>query len=284
MNTKNLLTTFSEDDIKSFLPEMKIGLLATVNPQGKPHVSLISSIIASSPTQMAFGQFMEGLSKEYIKENPKTGFLIMSLDKQVWRGKATYTHALTSGEEFDFYNNIPMFRYNSYFGIHTVHYMDLLNHSGKSALPMGKVIWAAILSTIARTLAKKENKAEVINPWTRAFMNKLDNLKFLAYVDADGYPVLIPAIQTQTLDSSRLLFSTAVYGADLKQIPAGTSLAVFGMTLNMEDVLLRGEYKGIQTIAGLPCGIVEIDYVYNGMPPVPGQVYPPIPLKAVTKF
>jgi uncharacterized pyridoxamine 5'-phosphate oxidase family protein len=284
MTSNSLLTTFSEDDIKNFLPEMKIGLLATINPDGKPHVSLISSIIACSPTQMAFGQFMEGVSKAHIKENPKTGFLIMSLDKQVWRGKATYTHALTSGEEYDFYNNIPMFRYNSYFGIHTVHYMDLLNHSGKSHLPMGKVIWAAILSTIARTLGKKENKAEVINIWTRAFMNKLDNLKFLCYVDDDGYPVLIPAIQTQTLDSNRLLFSTAVYGDDLKKIPAGTSLAVFGMTLDMEDVLLRGEYLGIQPLAGLPCGIVEIDWVYNPMPPIPGQVYPPVPLKAVTKF
>ncbi|MBI9050597.1 MAG: hypothetical protein JEZ00_14345 [Anaerolineaceae bacterium] len=96
--------------------------------------------------------------------------------------------------------------------------------------------------------------------------------------------MLIPAIQTQTLDSNRLLFSSAVYGDDLKQIPAGNSLAGFGMTLNMEDVLLRGQYQGIQRIGGLPCGVIEIDWVYNAMPPVPGQIYPPIPIKTVTEF
>jgi len=34
----------------------------------------------------------------------------------------------------------------------------------------------------------------------RGFLNKLDNLKFLCYIGADGYPVLIPAIQTQRMD------------------------------------------------------------------------------------
>ena len=41
---------------------------------------------------MCFGQFTEGMSKKHILTNPKTGFLIMSLDKNIWRGKATYTH------------------------------------------------------------------------------------------------------------------------------------------------------------------------------------------------
>ena len=45
---------------------MKIGLLATVTPEGLPHVTLISSLMACAPQQLAFGQFTEGFSKQHI--------------------------------------------------------------------------------------------------------------------------------------------------------------------------------------------------------------------------
>ena len=284
MTMNALQTSFTEQDIQNFLPEMKIGLLGTVNPQGEPHLTLISSIIASSPTQMAFGQFIEGVSKDYIRQNPKVGFLIMGLNKHLWTGKASFTHTAKAGKEYDFYNNIPMFRYNAYFGVHTVYYMDLVGQSGESALPMNTIIWAAMLSMMARTLGRLPQEHQVFNTWTRGFLNKIDNLKFLSYVAEDGHPVIIPSIQAQTLDAGRVLFSTAVYGEALRAIPAGCRLAVFGMSLSMEDVLMRGTYQGIRRIGGVQCGVVDVDWVYNAMPPVPGQVYPPVPLQAVKEF
>ena len=54
------LTTFSETDIQNTQPAMKVGLLATVNPEGMPHVTLISSLMACGPAQLCFGQFTEG--------------------------------------------------------------------------------------------------------------------------------------------------------------------------------------------------------------------------------
>jgi hypothetical protein len=280
----NLLTSFSPADIESTQPAMKIGLLATVTPEGLPHVTLISSLMACAPQQIAFGQFTEGFSKQHILNNPKTGFLIMSLDKNLWRGKATFTHSAKSGPEYNYYNNVPMFRYNAYFGVNTVYYLDLLSQTGKSPLPMNWIIFAAVQTMLARTLESKPGQKDVLNPWTRAFLDKLDNLKFLAYVGADGYPMIIPTIQAQSLDKQHVLFSTSVYTDELESIPAGVNLAVFGMALTMEDVLLRGKYLGIRRVGGFKAGVVEIDWVYNPMPPVPGQVYPPVELKAVTKF
>lgn len=277
-------TTFSEEDIRSTQPAMKIGLLATVTPEGLPHVTLLSSLMACGPAQLCFGQFTEGFSKKHILANPKTGFLIMSLDKNLWRGKATYTHCAKSGKEYDYYNNVPMFRYNAYFGVHTVYYLDLVAHSGKSPLPMNKIVFAAIQTMLARTLGRKPGKRSVLNGWTRAFLDKIDNLKFLSYVGADGYPVLIPAIQAQSLDAQHVLFSPSVYADEMQAIPAGVPLAVFGMALTMEDVLLRGTYQGIRRVGGFKAGAVEVEWVYNPMPPVPGQVYPPVALKAVSEF
>lgn len=277
-------TAFSDEDIQATQPAMKIGLLATITPEGLPHLTLITTLMACASTQLSWGQFTEGLSKQYILQNPKTGFLIMSLDRQMWYGKATFTHTARKGREYDFYNNTPMFRYNAYFGVHTVYYMDLVAHNGKQPLPMGKIITAAILTMLARSLASQESGEQVMNDWTRRLMNKMDNLKFLAYVDEDGYPVILPLIQAQCLNASRLVFSTVAYGNELRSIPIGTPVAVFGMALTMEDVLLRGTYLGVGRRAGVQTGSVAIDWVYNAMPPVPGQVYPPLPLEAVRQF
>jgi len=284
MSNQNHSDVFSAEDIQSTQPAMKIGLLATVTPQGLPHVTLISTLMACGPKQMSFGQFTEGLSKEYIFNNPKTGFLIMSMDKDLWRGKATFKHTAREGTEYDYYNNVPMFRYNAYFGIHTVYYLELISQTGKTALPMNRIIFAAVQSMLARSLGRKPGKNSVLNYWTIKFLNKLDNLKFLAYIGEDGFPVLIPAIQAQSLDAEHILFSTSVYQDEIQAIPKGASLAVFGMALTMEDVLMRGTYQGIQRVGGVQAGIVEVDWVYNSMPPVTGQIYPKIDVQAVTEF
>lgn len=278
------LTSFSEVDIQNTQPAMKIGLLATVSPEGLPHVTLLSSLMACGPAQLCFGQFTEGMSKQHLLANPKVGFLMMSLDKNLWRGKATYTHSAKSGAEYEYYNNVPMFRYNAYFGIHTVYYFDLLSHTGKAPLPMNRIIFAAIQTMLARAMSRHPDHQPVMNGWTRQFLNKIDNLKFLCYVGADGFPLIIPAIQAQSLDPGHVLFSTSVYPDELQAIPAGAALAIFGMALTMEDVLLRGKYLGIQRAGGVKTGMAEVDWVYNPMPPVAGQVYPPVELKAITQF
>ena len=278
------LTAFSTADIESTQPAVKIGLLATVSPEGLPHVTLLTTLMACGPTRLSFGQFTEGLSKQYLRDNPRAGFLIMGLDRTLWRGQATFTGSAASGPEYEYYNHVPMFRYNAYFGIHTVYYFDLVSHTGKQPLPMNRVAFAAIQTLLARSLAIKSRGEPVLNPWTRAFLNKLDNLKFLAFIGPDGYPQIIPAIQTQSLDARRVIFSTSVYGAALRDIPTGAPLAVFGMALTMEDVLLRGRFLGYHRIAGIRTGAVEVDWVYNPMPPVPGQIYPALPLAPVTNF
>jgi len=281
---KKTLTSFSADDIRETQPAMKIGLLGTITPDGLPHVTMLSSLMACSPNGLCFGQFTEGMSKKHILDNPKTGFLIMSMDKELWRGVASYTHSSKSGPEYEYYNNVPMFRYNAYFGVHTVYYLDLVAQTGKYPLPMNRIIFAAVQTMLARALGRKPGKRDVLNGWTRSFLNKLDNLKFLSYIGEDGYPVIIPAIQAQSLDSQHILFSSSVYTDELESIPAGTDLAVFNLALTMEDVLLRGKYLGIHRKVGIRVGVVEINWVYNPMPPVPGQVYPPVAIKPVESY
>ncbi len=284
MAEKTFPTVFSESDIESQQVDMKVGILATVNDQGLPHLTMISSLQANSPTGLVFGQFTEGLSKGYIQRNPKIGFLIMTLDRDLWRGKAALTHTATGGPEFEMYNNIPMFRYNAYFGIHTVYYLELLEHRGRQPLPMMRIIPAALKTMAARMLSSGNAQREVMNTWTRQLMNKLNSLKFLGYIGKDGFPVVIPVIQAQALGSDRIIFSASAYGDELAVIPEKTPTAVFGLTLDMEDVLLRGAFEGISRFSGFRCGVVSLDWVYNSMPPTPGQIYPETAIEPVTVF
>ncbi len=277
-------TTFDPADIEALRPTMKVGLLATVNPQGLPHLTLIASLQASAPRQVIFGQFIEGMSKSFVRDKPQVGFMVMTLDKNLWRGKARFTHTARQGPEFEMYNNTPMFRYNAYFGVHTVYYLDLVEQSGRSALPMGQVVLAAVKTMVARRFWPAGHDQRVLNRWTRALLNKLDNLKFLTYIGQDGFPWIVPAIQAQAAGSEHVLLSSGVYREELAAIPPGTPVAMLGMSLQMEDVLLRGEWQGLRRVGGLSCGVLQVDWVYNPMPPTPQQIYPPLPLRPVTNF
>jgi hypothetical protein len=281
---RNIYTSFSEADMRSFEPEMKIGLLATVNGEGLPHITLISTLRAVMPTEVVWGQFTEGLSKKFVRNNPKTAFLIMTLDRVLWRGKASFTHTAQQGKAFDLYNNQPMFRYNAYFGVHTVYHMDLIEQYGRETLPMGAIVVAAMQTLVARGLVRQKGRKSVLNSWTQSLFNRIDNLKFLAYVGEDGYPEIIPVIQAQALGGEEIVFSVSSYRNELEAIPENTTVAVFGMSLDLEDVLIRGTFQGIRRSGGFRCGVVGVNWVYNSMPPVPQQIYPKVDLEPVTSF
>ncbi|MCP4668171.1 MAG: hypothetical protein GY849_17615 [Deltaproteobacteria bacterium] len=280
----NRKTAFSEEEIKAFEPAEKIGLVACTNPQGLPHISLITSMMAATPTQLTLGEFCQGLSKQYIQENPKIAFIIMTLDRKMWRGKAMWTHLKKEGPEYEKYNDIPMFRYNTYFGVNTVHYLDLIETSDGENLPMSAIVRGSILTKIAKAAAKKEDDGPILKPFAEELFNKLDSLKFIAYVGDAGFPVIIPVIQCQAADSRRLVFSLSAYKEELRSIPESAVVAVFGLTMGMEDVLIRGTFLGFDRYRLLRLGAVDIEWVYNSMPPCHGQIYPEIALRPVVNF
>ena len=47
---------------------------------------------------------------------------------------------------------------------------------------------------------------------------------------------------------------------------------------------MRGTFTGFSRRALFKLGAVDIDWVYNSMPPAHGQIYPEIELKPVTEF
>ncbi len=276
--------TFTEEEFKAFAPAEKIGLVACINPDGDIHVTLITSIMAANPRQMTLGQFSTGLSKYYMQLNPEVGFLVMSMDKKLWRGKARWTHKQSDGPEYEIYNNLPMFRYNAYFGINTVHYLDLLEISSEGKIPMAKIIPAAVATRIAKGAAVTGDNQRILKPFAESLFNQLDALKFLACIDHDGFPKIIPIIQCQAADSRRLVFSSLAFYDELQEVTADTSIGIFGLNLKMQSVFVRGVFRGFKRYRWTNLGVLDIDWVYNSMPPSHGQIYPESRLEPVTDF
>ena len=188
------------------------------------------------------------------------------------------------GPEYERYNEIPMFRYNTYFGINTVHFLDLIETSGGEDLPMPKIILAAMLTKLAKAAATTGVDDRILKPFAEDLFNQLDSLKFIAYVGPEGFPVIVPVIQCQAADSRRLAFSPFAFKEELVCIPKGVRVALFGLTMGMEDVLIRGTFRGYKRTMGLTLGTVDIEWVYNSMPPAHGQIYPEVELKTILDF
>jgi hypothetical protein len=264
----------TREDVTAFEQDAKIGLLATVDPEGLPHLSLITSLQLKGSDQIMFGQFSEGLSKTHVRENPRSGFLVMTADKMLWRGKARWTGEATSGDDYEMYNRKPMFRYNSYFGIHTVHYLDLVEFSAKESLSTFGIAAGSLVTETARRLAAFRPRETVLKPWAETHISRHGTLKFLSHLGEDGYPVIVPVVPCQAAGDGRLVFAPTVRRVELSAIPAGRSVAVLALNLQMESVLVRGRFRGYRRYLGLKAGAIDIDWVYNSMPPMQGTIYP----------
>jgi hypothetical protein len=275
---------FTHDEQKAFEPAEKIGIVACVNPHGQPHVSLITSIMAPRPDQVTLGEFCRGLSKQYIQQAPDIAFLIMTMDRRLWRGRARWTHLRREGPEFQRYNDIPMFRYNTYFGINTVHYLDLVETTEAMPLPMAGIVASALLTRVGKGAAATGDPQRILKPFAEGLFNQMGSLKFISYIGTDGVPELVPVVQCQAADSRRLAFAPLAFGRELRRIASGTEVAVFCLTMGMEDVLIRGTFRGFKRHRLITLGTVDIEWVYNSMPPAHGQIYPEVPLEPVIEF
>ena len=264
-------------DRKDFDNPYKIALIAMHDGPDDLHMCLVSSLCSKGDDQMMFGEFVRGISKKLIYDDPRTGFLIMSVSRDFWTGSMDFTHFVTEGEDYVHMNEYPLFRFNTYFGVSEVHYADLKEISARKALNMPGVIANAVRVMALKAFNAGDKTKTVLRPWATKFLSGLVTLKFIAYTGEDGYPKIVPVIQAQTASSGRLVFTKAPYSAMLADLKDGARVNVYGMSLEMEVVLVKGNYhKGR---AGL--GYVEIDKVYNCAPPKPGYVYPDLSNKAV---
>lgn len=256
--------------------DAKVGLLATVDPDGLPHVTLITSLAAKGPQALMFGQFSEGRSKTHVRSHPEVGFLALDGERRWLRGKAMWRNAVRQGEDFDAYNRKPMFRYNAYFGIHTVHYLDVVEVEEGGELGVPGLVVGALLTRGLRIATVPHCATPALTPWAVRLVSRAATLKFASYVGADGHPCVIPGVAACTAGTGRLVVRAPGDDPAVASMPDDADVAVFALDRELHSVLVRGRVTSRRSLAGSGIAVLDIEWVYNSMPPKHGQIYPQV--------
>lgn len=264
------MNKINQEDYKVFEKSEKLGVVGTIDDRGDPHLSLLTTIMAKGDSEMVVGEFTRGLSKGYMQERNKCGFAIMGLDLNFWTGTMDWKEVRDEGDEFVKYNNMQMWRFNTYFGIYKVHYFDLADISEKRKLDIPKVGVNAVRCMVSKPFMKYPGKEKVLRPYARKLFNAVGNPKFISFVNEEGYPVVAPVVQAQEVGTNTIVLTAAPYGELLTSLKAGARVAMMALSLDMESVVIKGTFSGFK--GGI--GRVKIDRVYNSIPPVMRYIYP----------
>jgi hypothetical protein len=274
---------FTEADQRDLAPTEKMAIVSVADEQGRPHQALLSSLMASGPREAVIGEFTRGKSKDYMEARPQIGFLAMTMDRRLWRGSGSWREKRREGAEYEVFNKKPMFRYNTYFGVNTVHYLDLDWVEGPSPLPLGGIIAAKLGTMAALCLSPRAVRKDsgALSSFAAGLVDGLMSLNFLSWIDSGGEIAIVPVAQARSSGDGRLSFTPGPYGRELERVPDGAKASIFAFNMSMESILLLGSYraKGRLGLASL-----DIEEVYNSMPPVMGTVWPRPELKPVREF
>jgi len=274
---------FTAYDIEKTAPLEKIGIMATQDLEGRPHITFINSLQASGEKELTLGQFIRGNSKYHIQKHPKAAFYILSgIEKRTWAGKMLWTGKRDQGPELESYKALPLQRYNSYFPIHRVHYFDLKETTGPWRLPVLKIAAGALAAKLMRKKHSGASAGSPLTPYGKSLFTDFLSLKFFSFMGRNGFPELIPLVPCTLGDGDLLVFPLRALKGDLPEL--NTCIAVFSLKTSLESILVRGRFSGIKQIRGIKSGCIKIDWVYNSMPPNAGQIYPGEPLEPVRIF
>jgi len=105
----------------------------------------------------------------------------------------------------------------------------------------------------------------------------MTSVKVLSYIQEDGYPIIIPCFGIRAPDRSKLIFPLSQYKEELLSIPNNTHISVFvvvSQDLELTNMQINGIFTGFKRVRGFKYGFIEIDEIYNSMPPLNGVIYP----------
>jgi len=266
---------------------MMVKLLATTDENGWPHLTFIAANKAKTESQIVWGQFLHGKSKEFIQERPKHGYLFMTIKRpfKMVQIKADFSHILKSGDDLDFWNSRDM-RYSTTMNVWRAFYSNIYKSSQIQHVSLGKLLKGILFTLFAKGVAKNKLTENRLDNFGKKIFSGAMNPKFIAFLDPkDQYPVVVPCFQALAADYTKLVFSPTLFKEQLELIPEGSKVAIFGMTMDFIAQVVKGTFNGFRKYRGVTLGEINIEHVYNSTPPLPGTIYPEIEvLPEITEF
>jgi hypothetical protein len=257
-------------DIPEFKPDLMVKLLATIDENQHPNLVLIVSLEAKNNNTLTFAEFIHGKTKKNVELNPKCAAAFMNLGFDYWVTQGDFTHWAYEGTDYEYYNEKSLFKNNAYMGITRVGYIDI-----KQVIPKRKIKVKRPLLRLIKDFQESEGKGEhpgILPLMVEKIFRAPSNLKYLAYIDSNGYPFIVPAMHLLPAEGNRLIFAPAEFKEDFSTMNPGAFISAFAM--NIEELLMyqiKGTYQGIQNYQDAELGIIDIQEVYCCMPPKAGD-------------
>ncbi|MFW9993714.1 MAG: hypothetical protein ACFFD4_16830 [Candidatus Odinarchaeota archaeon] len=272
---------FSQEAYEITQPEIGLKLIATIDQRGWPHITMIAFNKAKNTGQIVWGQFTEGTSKKNVLENSKQGFFYMNANRpfKFIQAKADFDYLKRGGEDCEAFSRGRMLRYNTYVNVHTCYYSIVKAVTSVRNLGLAGILKGILNDVIATGKAKIKDSEDKLPKFGHQILNQTTSVKAISYIDTDSYPVIIPCFGLRAPDRSRVIFPLSQFKDELEQISKGARVAVFVVVsenLELTSIMINGTFTGFERFRGLRYGIIEIDEIYNSMPPLNGVIYPKI--------
>lgn len=245
--------------------------LATLNSEGVPNVVPIISLQAADESTVIFGEFMIWKTRRNLEVNPRVSLAVMTASEG-WVIKGDFLEFQRSGPYFDQIMASDTFRYNAYAGIRNAGVIRVESVvrafalSGLTALvDMARAKWFA-------WFARRKGVGGVTVPiQVRQKFARLKAAKFLAYLDGDGYPDIVPVLSLIPADEQTFVFSSGLAAPALAALSPGATVAASVLTFEPVAYQIKGEFLGAERSLGRLAGVVAVREVYSASPPLPGK-------------
>jgi len=245
--------------------------LATLNVEGVPNVVPIISLQAADESTVIFGEFMMWKTRRNLEVNPRVSVAVMT-DSQGWVIKGEFLEFQRSGPYFDQIMAGDTFRYNAYAGIRNAGVIRVGSVVRAFALSRRTVLLdMARAKWFARRTRRRGVDGVTVPIQVRQKFARLQAAKFLAYLDGDGYPDIVPVLSLIPADEQTFVFSSDPAAPALAALSPGAKVAASVLTFEPIAYQIKGEFLGAERSLGRLAGVVGVREVYSASPPLPGQ-------------
>jgi len=244
--------------------EMTPKFLATRNPEGKPNVVPVISILPANdkPDTLFFGNFLLRKSIQNLEKDKRVGLLIITQELQGWMLQGDFEEFQRTGSYVDQQMRSSLLRYNAYTGIRNAGVIHVRALLGTFRMPKLLVLRDYVLAQLARIVGKAPREGATIPLPVRREFKKIAAVKVLSWVGEDGYPIVAPALSLQPAGGRSLI---CWKGKRIPEPHEGVTVAANVLTADAVSYQVKGQWVG-----GGRTGTIKTSEFYAGGPPIPG--------------
>jgi hypothetical protein len=280
--------------LQALAHEMTPKFLATRSAASVPNVVPCTSTMPAGDAEeraenrLIFGNFLLRKSVDNLDEDPRVGILVITTDLEGWMLQGDFQGWQRSGAYVDRLNSTDLLRYNAYTGIRNAGIIEVRSVGRHFRISKLRVLADYALARTARVAghptspldgadpeqvgsSRPLQPAVAMPPVVQEKFSPMTAVRVLAYLDGEGYPVVVPVLSLQPAGERALICAEGLAADLLEPLPTGTPVAANLLTLDIVSFQAKGQWLGSRRFLGAPVGAMAVTAVYAGGPPIPGR-------------